>query len=474
MLHKEKIMQTRSSLLPASLSTGMPAFSIIWIGQLVSLIGSAMTRFAIGIWLFEQTGLATTFTTMVFFSNIPRIVLSPFAGALVDRWNRKFTMMASDLGSVATTIIIFLLLSGGSLSIWHIYALAALSSAFESFQFPAYSSAITMMVDKKHFARTSAMLSLAQDSSRVIAPILAAMLIGVIQLEGIILIDLITFSAAIGTLLLIPIPQPKQSETGKKAQSSFWREVTFGFRYIFSSPSLLGLQINFLMVNVMLGLSTTLRTPMILARTGNDEVTLGITTSIALAGGVVGGIIMTAWGGPKRRIHGVLFGIMLLAFAVGVLGLGHEIIGWSIGGFLIFLFLPLTNSSNQAIWQSKTPADVQGKVFAARRVTGQITFPLAALLTGPLADRLFEPALAVNGGLAPVFGGVVGTGPGAGMSLVMLLTAFMGLILPIASYFIPAIRNVEDIIPDIQVSAADAPAAEPTNNDSGKPKTSGG
>jgi hypothetical protein len=170
----------------------------------------------------------------------------------------------------------------------------------------------------------------------------------------------------------------------------------------------------------------------------------------------------------------VLFGIMLLAFAVGVLGLGHEIIGWSIGGFLIFLFLPLTNSSNQAIWQSKTPADVQGKVFAARRVTGQITFPLAALLTGPLADRLFEPALAVNGGLAPVFGGVVGTGPGAGMSLVMLLTAFMGLILPIASYFIPAIRNVEDIIPDIQVSAADAPAAEPTNNDSGKPKTSGG
>src|SRR5688572_22689009 len=140
----------------ASRLTGMPAFSVIWFGQLVSLFGSSMTRFAIGIWLYEQTGLATTFTTMIFFGNLPRIILTPFAGALADRWNRKLVMMISDLAAGLTTIIIFFLLRADSLEIWVLYALVAFSSAFESFQWPAYSSAITMMVDKKHFSRTNA------------------------------------------------------------------------------------------------------------------------------------------------------------------------------------------------------------------------------------------------------------------------------------------------------------------------------
>src|SRR5215203_5086798 len=131
--------------------TGMPAFSIIWMGQAVSLIGTGLFSFAIGIWLYQQTGLATTFTSMIFFSNIPRIILSPFAGALVDRWNRKLTMMISDTASAITTITILILMWNGSLKIWELYMLMALSSAFESFQFPAFSSSITLLVEKKHF-----------------------------------------------------------------------------------------------------------------------------------------------------------------------------------------------------------------------------------------------------------------------------------------------------------------------------------
>ena len=126
--------------------TGMPAFSVIWAGQLVSLVGTALFSFAMGIWLYQQTDLATTFTTMIFFSNIPRIVLSPFAGALVDRWNRKLTMMISDLASAITTVVILILMWNGSLKIWELYMLMALSSAFESFQFPAFSSSITLLV----------------------------------------------------------------------------------------------------------------------------------------------------------------------------------------------------------------------------------------------------------------------------------------------------------------------------------------
>jgi len=428
--------------------TGMPAFSIIWTGQFVSLIGSALTRFAVGIWLFEQTGLATTFTTMIFFSTLPRVLFSPIAGALVDRWNRKFMMMASDLATGLLTIIIFALLRDDSLEIWHLYAIAALSSVFEAFQFPAYSSSITLMVEKKHYARTSAMLALADDGSRVLAPVLAAVLIGLVKLEGIILIDIVSFGVAVVTLLLIPIPQPAVSETGKKAGRGFWKEISYGFRFMLERPGLLGLQANFLMVNLMLGMSTVLRTPLVLSRTGNDEVALGIVASIMAAGGVVGGLVMSIWGGPKRRIHGVLGGIILIAAGRALLGLGQEVVVWSVGGFVVLFFIAVANASNQAIWQAKTPPDVQGRVFAARRFTGQLTFPIAVLISGPLSDRLFEPAMAVGGSLAPIFGGLVGTGPGAGISLLILLTAIVGVMFPIASYAFPALYHIENTLPD--------------------------
>ena len=428
--------------------TGMPAFTLIWLGQVSSMIGTALFSFAVGIWLYQKTGLATTFTTMIFFSNIPRIVLSPFAGALVDRWNRKLTMMISDLASGITTVIIFILMWNGSLKIWELYVLMAVSSAFESFHFPAFSSSITLLVEKKHYARTSAMLSLAEEGARVLAPLLAAALIVTIELEGIILIDIFTFALAIGTLLLVPIPQPKRSNEGRKAGGTLLKEAGYGFRFIFSNPSLLGLQINFTMVN-LLAMSTVLRTPMILARTGNDEVLLGIVSSIAAAGGVAGGLIMSIWGGPQRRIHGVLGGLIMVNFGRVVMGLGQEVYVWSITGFLILFFISVCNASNQAIWQSKTPADVQGRVFAARRVTGQLSFPLAGLIAGPLSDRWLEPVMADGGILAPVFGGLVGTGPGAGMSLLILLSAVIGILIPSVSYLIPAFRDVEDRIPDI-------------------------
>lgn len=453
--------------------TGMSAFSVIWAGQVVSLIGTALFSFAIGIWLYQQTGLATTITTMIFFSNIPRIVLSPFAGALVDRWDRRLTMMISDLASGITTIVILVLLWSGSLKIWELYALMAISSAFESFQFPAFSSSITLLVEKKHFARTSAMLSLAEEGSRVLAPILAAALIVTIKLEGIILIDIVSFLVAIGTLLLVPIPQPKQSAVGIKARGGLLKEAGYGFRYIFSNPSLLGLQINFIMVN-LLAMSTVLRTPMILARTGNNEVTLGIVSTITAIGGVAGGLVMSIWGGPQRRIHGVLGGLILVNLGRAIMGLGQEVYVWSITGFFVLFFIAICNSSNQAIWQSKTPTDVQGRVFAARRVTGQLSFPLAGLIAGPLCDRWLEPAMRAAGSLAPVFGELVGTGPGAGMSLLIFFAAIIGVMVPSLSYAIPAFRNVEDIIPDNDIVSAQAPnSIETSHNELNRPISTG-
>jgi MFS family permease len=428
----------------------MSAFAVIWFGQVISLVVTALFSFAIGIWLYQQTGRATTFTTMIFFSNIPRIVLSPFAGVLVDRWNRKLTMMVSDLAAGITTLLILLLMWSGSLEIWHLYVLMALSSAFESFQFPAFSSSITLLVEKKHFARTSAMMSLAEEGSRVLAPLLAAALIAVVKLEGIILIDVISFLLAIGTLLLVTIPQPPQTEIGQKARNGILKDSVYGFRYILANPSLLGLQINFLMVN-LLAMAVALRTPMILARTGNNETILGTVASITAIGGVAGGLVMSIWGGPKRKILGVLGGLILVNVGRAGMGLGHEVVAWSISGFFAVFFIAVCNSSNQAIWQAKTPVEVQGRVFAARRFTGQLSIPLGALIAGPLSDRLFEPAMSANGSIALIFGRLVGTGPGAGMSLLILLAAIVGMIVPAISYAIPTFRNVEDMIPDNDV-----------------------
>ncbi|HSL31314.1 MAG TPA: MFS transporter [Anaerolineales bacterium] len=444
--------------------TGMPAFTIIWLGQAVSLIGTALFSFAIGIWLYQQTGLATTITTMIFFSNIPRIVLSPFAGVLVDRWNRKVTMMISDLAAGISTIIILFLMWSGSLEIWHLYVLMALASAFEAFQFPAFSSSITLLVEKKHFARTSAMMSLAEEGSRVLAPILAAALIAVVKLEGIILIDIISFIIAIGTLLLVPIPSLPQTEIGKKAGNGILKDSVYGFRYFLANPGLLVLQFNFLMVN-LLAMGAVLRTPMILARTGNNESILATVASIAAIGGVAGGFVMSIWGGPERKILGVVGGLILLNVGRAGIGLGHEVVAWSISGFFAVFFVAVCNSSNQAIWQAKTPVEVQGRVFAARRFTGQLTVPLGALIAGPLSDGLFEPAMNVNGSLAPIFGGLVGTGPGAGMSLLILLAAIIGIIVPAASYAIPAFRNVEDMIPDNDILSSETSRSTETLRD---------
>jgi MFS family permease len=299
---------------------------------------------------------------MIFFSNIPRIALSPFAGVLVDRWNRKLTMMVSDLASGITTITILFLMWSGLLEIWHLYVLLALSSAFESFQFPAFSSSITLLVEKKNFARTSAMMSLAEEGSRVLAPILAAALIVVVKLEGIILIDLISFIVAIGTLLLVPIPQLPQTETGKRARNGILKDSVYGFRYFLANPSLLGLQINFLMVN-LLAMAAVLRTPMILARTGNNETILGTVASITAIGGVAGGLVMSIWGAQTKNL-GVL-GAYPRQRGTPWDGTGTRSCRMVNFRFCCVFFIAVCNSSNQAIWQAKTPADVQGRVFAA-------------------------------------------------------------------------------------------------------------
>jgi DHA3 family macrolide efflux protein-like MFS transporter len=429
--------------------SGMPGFTIVWVGQVISFLGSGMTWFALTIWAWEITGQATALALVGFFSFGPTVLLSPVAGALVDRWNRKLVMMFSDLAAGLSTVVILILYASGNLQIWHLYAAGAFAGVFQAFQFPAYSAAVTMMLPKEQYVRASGMLSLAESASGVFAPIMAGVLLGPIGIAGIMVIDVVTFVVAIAALLIVHIPQPAATEVGKEARGNLWKESAYGFKYIYERPSLLRLQLIFFGINLIAIFGFTVLSPMILARTGNNELALGTVRSAMGLGGVVGGLLLSAWGGPKRRVNGVLLG-MALASLLGelVIGLGGSIAFWAMGAFFSSFFIPIINGSNQAIWQAKVAPDVQGRVFAVRRLIAQITGPLSMLLAGPMADRVFEPAMMPGGVLASTFSDLVGTGSGAGMSLMFVITGAFGVLVALGGYLSPAVRNVEELVPD--------------------------
>lgn len=446
--------------------TGMFAFTIIWLGQLTSLLGTAMTGFALTIWAWQITGQATALALVGFFTFAPSLLVTPFAGALVDRWNRKFVMMLSDLAAVMSTIVVLLLFWTGNLQIWHLYITGAFSGAFGAFQFPAYSAAVTTMVSKKQYGRASGMLSTAQFASNIFAPVIAVMLLGILGITGILAIDVFTFLIAIGALLVVHVPQPAVTQEGQKSRGNLWKESIYGFRYIRERPGLFALLLVFFCVNLIAPFAFTLMAPMLLARTGNDVATLGIVQSAVGIGGLTGGTMLSIWGGPKRKIHGILTGLILVTLGILLIGLGRSPIIWAFAAFFTVFFVPVINGSSQAIWQTKVAPDVQGRVFAARGMIAQIGAPVAMLLSGPLADSVFEPAMMPGGSWASIFGWLVGNGPGAGMSLMFVIAGVLGMLVGFGGYMVPLVRNVEEALPDhtVEVDPSVKPESASASN----------
>jgi MFS family permease len=438
----------------------MRAFTVIWVGQVLSMLGSAMTNFGLTIWAYEKTGQATSLALIAFFWGAPMVLLSPVAGAIVDRSNRRLMMMLSDLAAVVVTIVQLLLYVSGSLEIWHLYVTAAIGGAFQTFQWPAFSAATTLMLPKEQYARANGLMDLAGSASGIFAPMLGAALYAFIGLGGIMAIDIASFVFAIGALLVVDIPQPTRSAAGLAAKGSLWQESLYGFRHILARRSLLGLQLVFMWGNFFVSLGLVLLPAMILARTDNNALTLGSVESAGAIGGVVGGLAMSAWGGFTRRVHGVLLGwIMSSLLGQVLMGLGQSLPVWLVASFFWAVFVPLVNASNQAIWQAKVEADVQGRVFAARRAIAWLIMPLAQLAAGPLADRVFEPAMQPGGSLAATFGRLVGTGDGAGMALILVLSGLAAAMAGVGGYAVRVVRDAEDILPDYDTLAVQAEVA---------------
>ena len=440
--------------------TGIQTFTLIWFGQLMSLVGTAMTRFALIIWAYQQVGTATTVAMIGFSSALPYVIFSPIAGIVVDRFDRRKVMLWTDVGAGMMTIGLLGLILSDQLQYWHVIMAVGLSSAFETFQGPAYTAASTMLMPKSAYARASGMRSIAESGGQLLAPFFAAWSLPLVGLGGVLLLDVITFLVAVCTLSIVTVPHP-EPDTEEGIDQRWWRQLSTGFRFILARPGLTGLAIILMGMNFADGLTYSSLLPvLILGKTGGSELALAVVQAALGIGTLVGGVLVSTWGGPKRQIHGVLlFAAISFLLGDGQLGLGKNLWQWSIGGFTAAIFIPAIIGAQRTIWQRKTPPAIQGRVFAAQGMLQQVSRPAGYLLAGFIADQVLQPALSDGGALKDVFGQWVGTGPGGAVALMFLFTAATGFILSLSGYLVPAVRNVEDDLPDYDIGITDSTEA---------------
>lgn len=430
---------------PVETPRDMRTFFIIWVGQLISMLGSGLSNFALGVWIYDQSKQATPFAITVLLGSLPRVFLLPFAGSIADRFNRRFIMIAADAMNALLTLAIFLLLGSDNLQLWHVYVIAALGSVFSAFQEPAYSASLTMIVPKEKLGSANGIVQMGQALTSVLTPVLAGALFVFIGFNGILMIDFVTFFFAVGALLLVHIPQP--ARTPEHKDFTLLQDMSFGWRYLRERTGLFGLILYYAMVNFLLNWSAVLMIPMVLSRFSANV--LGIIQTVMGFGMLAGSILMSAWGGPKRRIPVVIGFIALAVSGFIVAGLRPDPIFIGAGTFILMFFVPLASGNSQVVFQSKVARDVQGRVFSVRSAISQSMMPLAFLTAGPLADKFFEPLMQEGGLLANSFiGQFLGTGVGRGIGLMFILSGLVGLLVTAFVYANPRIRNIEDELPD--------------------------
>ncbi len=423
---------------------GMRAFSIIWIGQVVSNLGSAMTSFGLGIWVYLETGSATQLALIVLSARLPALLVSPFVGALVDRWDRRWAMILADSGAAAGTLVVMLLLLAGSLETWHLYLALAFSGLFSAFQFPAYSAAITLLVDREHYARASGLVQLAGSIGQVAAPTAAAAIVVSSGLTAVFVIDFVTFLFAVGTLLVVRLPSADPVERRGRGIRGLLLEAKDGLDFVMERRALLILMLSFVVVNFAFAFQGVLFIPLLLELT--TEQAAGGVVSIGAAGLVVGSLALSVWGGPRNRIAGVYLPIAAMGIGLVLVGLRPSVGLVIVGLVLMSSTHPIAGGSSQSIWQSKVPPNLQGRVFAIRQISAIAAAPIAFLLAGTLADNVFEPFMAEGGG---AFASVIGSGPGRGIGLLFVLTGLFVVATVVVAWYHPRIRGLETEVPDL-------------------------
>jgi MFS family permease len=419
--------------------------------QTVSLVGSQISQYAVSIAVFRATGHATPLALVALFSVLPAVLLGGYAGALADRFDRRGILLIANLGYTLTSGLLLLSFASGAFQLWHLYALTLAAASFAALERPAAQASVAMLAPDSHRDRANAIAQMTWPAAGAIAPALAGMLFAVVGVAGAIIIDLATFIIAIAVLAVVHIPMPAATAEGQAMRASVWRQVFDGFRYLAARPVLFGFCIYVSIVNFVANTAMVLLTPYVLARTGSPQ-RFGVVLTAMNVGGIAGALVISAGARLGSRMNTVMLGIIVAGLFVGVTGVARDAPAIGASLFLMFFALAFSNAPFWSMLQAKVPPDLQGRVFAADAQIGLFLTPLAFLIAGPLADRVFEPARR-----QPVWRSVdwlVGAGPGAGMGLTFAVAGALILALTLAVYAIPPVRRLETDLPDYEAEAA--------------------
>lgn len=419
----------------------MRTFTIIWLGQLTSTIGSYMTEFALILWAWQTTGSATALALVAFFSRLLRIPLTLIAGLIVDRYNRKTLMMISDAIAMLCTSAIAVLYFTDQLQIWHLYLTAAIQGGASQIQGLAYQTSLTLLVPSQDYLRANSMNSSVHYGSTIFAPALAGVLFPWIGLSGILVIDWLTFGLAIATLLYVHIPQPEPQNP--VALNAPIQNLRFSLNQVWKQPSLRSLLVLTTVFWFVHDLGGAIYDPMILARTNGSAQVLASTATAAGIGGVTGAIVLSVWGGSQSRIRSLLSSFIGAGLSKTIFGFGQSAEIWIPAQFCSSLNFPLMDSAETAIWMEQIAPAMQGRIFAANAFVLQVASAIATLMAGPLAERVFEPLFLPGGLVSKVIGGVIGDRAGVGLSFLYILCALTMVLVGIVGFNLPKVRTIE-------------------------------
>ena len=438
------------------------SFLWIWAGQVVSIFGSSLSGFALGVWLYQVTGSASNFALVALCTVLPQLLVSPLSGALVDRYPRRWMMVLGDSGAALCTLTMAVLFFSGPALVqpWQVFLVTALSSAFGALQSPAYLALVPGMVPEAQLGRANGLIQLGQGLAEVLAPALAGLLVASIGVPGVLLIDLATFIVAVSVLAIVRSPEtapqaaphmtahrhagdihhpgPAASGVGLHGLLSGWRVGRDALR---ANPGLSGL-LRFQMVfSFLWNLFGVLVSPMILGF--SDAPGLGLVLSAAGGGMLAGSLAMSAWGGPRRRLSGLLGFELASAAAFVLMGLRPSLALVAGAAFMAHVTLAFVSSLNQSIWQSRVAPGVLGRVLALRQAAIKSATLLAYLLAGGLADRVLGPLLLPGGALASNLGTWIGVGPGRGIAALCVVIGLVKAAAVLAVVNAPGARELD-------------------------------
>jgi DHA3 family macrolide efflux protein-like MFS transporter len=385
-----------------------PRFFTIWIGQAFSLVGSALVQFALVWWMTSQTGSATVLATATLFALLPQVLLGPFAGALVDRWNRRWIMILADGGIALATGVLIFLFATNQIQVWHIYAAMLVRSLGGAFHGPAMTASTSLMVPKTFLTRLAGFNQTLSGLITIFAPPLGALLLGLLPMQGVLAVDIVTAALAILPLLVFAIPNPPRQEAqanGTAQKTGYWQDLAQGFRYVAKWPGLLGVILMAMLLNFLLVPASSFQ-PLVVTKIFNKGVVeLGWAETVFGVGMIAGGLLLGAWGGFKRKILTSLMGILGISLGVILIGIAPADMFFLMlaANFILGVAQVLANGPLGAIFQSSIDHDMQGRVFSLINAGATAMMPLSLLIAGPVSDWLgLRVWYLVGGGLCIV------------------------------------------------------------------------